>query len=338
MAVLSFLFPDYHELSVRLELVPINNAIVFSQYWPISYQISYPSLIDQKFELSCDPLGNSTLCTPFLTVTNALNNFTTELQNLHFFYNEQDISTRSGRSLLSFFGDIMYYITGRATDSQLESFRVNFKEITRHIQNLELYNHGIHTTLSKYTRAITRLADESKLAFTDVHNAINNILQRENSIFSTLIRNMKSFITFLLQLDAHLVSNIHNFLLHYRYHEAYACCNQNKLPRSLVTPQILDKELSLLKIKLRNKNLTVAPTFTQQHAYEFPITSCAYSASDILVHIKIPLIDQSTPTAFYELLAFPLAAENETCSFQLNTTHAIMTSTTVFPIKQSDFR
>lgn len=340
-AVQSSLSPSYHQLSVGLELLPVKEAIVYTQYWPISYKIPFPQTVDHKFVLSCDPLRNSKLCSPFLMLTNALNNFTAELNALHFFNNEPPSPLRNERSLLPFLGDFMHFLIGTTTDNQLENFRLNFKEVTRHIQNLEAHEQGIHTTFSNFSHAITRLANESRIAFADVKTAMKNILDHENSIFSTLFNSsnqMQNFITFLLQLDTHFVNNLQHFLSHYSYHTAYFQCNQNRLPRSLIAPSILQSDLTLLRTKLRVKNLTISPTFSIQTAYDLPITSCVYTDTHILVHVKIPLIPLSTTPGLFHLLSFPLAAENETCNLQLNTTYAIITSDSVFPLSTNDFK
>lgn len=341
LAISLTLTPEIHQLSVGLELIPVKDSIIFSQFWPLSYNVPLPDFPVHSWEISCNPLNSSKMCAPFLSISKALTNFSLELQNLHFFNNEHKNTFRNQRSLFPFLGTALHWLTGTATDDELQTFRLNYKQISDHVKILESHEQGIANTLANFSAAINQLADQSSLAFSDINKAMQHIIANENEVFSNILSNtntLQSFIMLLLQIDTHAVNNLQQLLFHYKFHNAFQQCNNNKLPRTLIAPETLLSDLMNLRSKLRAKNLDISPTFSIDNAYELHTTACVYSDSDILIHVKIPIIPVNYDTALFKTLSFPIASQNETCTIQVNYSYIIMTNNEIFPLGDTDLQ
>jgi len=329
-------FPTHFSLGIHLS--PINQAIIYQQLWPLHYTVPLPNLQYHSLNISCDPLKNSKTCAPLKLLINAMNNITHDLHNLRF-HEEPDISTRTQRSLLPFIGTAMNYLFGTATTSQLQENRFNFQELKRHIQILEGNQQGMHSVLSNFSNAISHLASNSQLALKDVQNAITHIINNEQSIFQTIfsdVNHIRSFIELIIQIDTVSAHQTHYFISKFKFHQAINRCHQNLIPNTLISPELLEKDLLRLKSKLYSRSSTITPAFSVTNAYELPIVQCAVSKETLLVQINIPVIRSEPSWTLYKITTFPLASRNQTCEINLNATFSLVSRDHNIPLTSAD--
>lgn len=91
-------------------------------------------------------------------------------------------------------------------------------------------------------------------------------------------------------------------------------CKQHQLPSEMMIPKVLTSDLHKLDRELETSNQGLAiPVDDVTRYYQLPISDCAISNDEIIVHLRVPITQRGERWELYELITFPFAWHNQTC-------------------------
>lgn len=134
----------------------------------------------------------------------------------------------------------------------------------------------------------------------------NNTVRSQNELWNLIW----------ILLDFQTADNLKIFQLvrQFKKRDIMNTCNQNSIPIAVIEPTVLYKDLLTLQKQLNARGQDLAiPVKDVSRLYQIPICDCTLSHNNIIIHVKIPIIQQTKQWTLFELKTTPFKWDQETC-------------------------
>ena len=198
---------------------------------------------------------------------------------------------------IEFFGKIFKFCCDVTLDSQLIPLEENEHRISEVYEKLGDAVIEDHKTLFSFQTEINTIAGRTSESIIEI--------RRKSEIWSkrTEIKNA-------------IAHEIELLIAHYRQLTHY--CHSSHIPVNVITPQILKTDLLKVRGELEKhgKELAIGMNKIIEY-YKVPIASCQILNDEIVITIKIPVIEANTKYEMFEPLAIPFVYESEICQIKI---------------------
>ena len=216
---------------------------------------------------------------------------------------------RSKRSLFPFLGDIIGFIAGTPTETDINTIRNNIKTLS---ENQGKVQHVVNQSLSLINMTHHRVVENRK-RINKISNAVNGIVDTLNKVKKELHINLnyREFLDFYLQLNS-VINSAGELIteLNFYMEELQLQLNMlslGKISPITIKPEKLRNTLLAIKEKLpENLRLPFNPKSEIWEYYRMLTSSVIFDNDRILVIINVPLINRGTQFEVYKVYNMPI--------------------------------
>lgn len=227
---------------------------------------------------------------------------------------------RSPRAV-EFVGEALEWCCGVATTHKLQSLHARQHDVEAVVAKLQkglgrelaaLVNTSVafETFQKEYERNEKFMIDHVKL-MEEAHGETMQVLGEEDMEIQAVVHRMYQ----------NLVHNVNTVRL-VRRQNIINSCRANQLPHAIVTPQVLQQDLTNLEYNLTKSGYQLAvPTEDVQSYFQLPIVDCAFTEEWVTITIKVPISKAEHEWQLKELITVPFAWGNQTCEIPLKSVY-----------------
>ncbi|KAL1487645.1 hypothetical protein ABEB36_015689 [Hypothenemus hampei] len=301
------------------------DSITYEATIPLSYKTVWPSPLDEPPNKTGHDCNSSLSITCILQHQIALlsTTFTQELRLLDNTFSFKDSQPTTSappktKRSLDFIGQGFSWCCGLATHEKLQLVADNEARLEKRVHSLTDNIGTILRTVSEDSHSFRHYEKQMQTALSKTEQQIQNIGAHFNHLQNT---------TFFLEHHQHLLStsiarneftSLHHSIMLARLlrkQSIFTACKERKLPSTIVHPKILQQDLTRLRNDLRNSNHDLAIPITDLSSYyHLPIAECSFTKSQLLILLKVPIIQEGNYWKLFELISVPFAWYNQTCS------------------------
>lgn len=328
------------EISAGAYWVPLPEVIAYEASIPLTYVSSWNSE-EVRYESkkhNCN--SNNSDWVEFCSVINHLDKMSAAVDTEFFLLSKNwNINTLKNISLsakqnrmkrsIEFIGDFASFCCNIATQKKLDSLVMNENDLQ---QQMDKINSGLGKTLKAVSdnshnfeilnKQFSESFRQTEEKIQQVDNFLNDfqitVNKREDEIFQLLwilldfeLKNNKRFIQIVRELKQLEITN---------------SCKKNLIPTSVISPKVLHADLQKLRSELTTVNQDLAiPLKSLAKMYQLPICDCALVNNNLVVHIKVPIIQMNRDWELFELAVAPFKWHNETCLIDHDTLYVAVT-------------
>jgi hypothetical protein len=319
------------EITAGVQWNPLPQAILYEATIPIVYRTKTLPRPEDKLTARGSPefceKEDSTFCKVLNIIDETdqhLGNFLNHLEdNIAQEFRQQPASPR--KRSLDFVGEFAEWCCGVATQRRLESVALGEAYLQKRLQVLQtglmesLKNLGDESeTFQGYSNNITDCFDQVSSRLQRITKAINIEKSQESKKVDNLMDNLAAGITHTLanMKKTFRLANIIQQL------DTLNSCRLHHIPIHVVKPSVLKADLQKLQERLatHNHRLTIDPSEVTAY-YELPICDCTFTADEITLRIKVPIVRRDRQWKLLETVTTPFAWKNATCKLMHDVTY-----------------
>src|SRR3978361_798565 len=161
-------------------------------------------------------------------------------------------------------------------------------------------NSGLEASLkaiAENSEHFAELNEQNAKTFADTENKLKEMQRVVNKLQNNTVRNQNEMWNLIwILLDFQTADNLKfvQLVRQFKKRDIINACNHNLIPVAVIEPTVLYNDLLTLKKQLiaRGQDLAI-PAKDLSRLYQIPICDCTLSHSNILIHIKIPVLQHS---------------------------------------------
>lgn len=224
---------------------------------------------------------------------------------------------------IDFIGDFASFCCNIATQKKLDAIVMDEASLQ---EQMDKVNVGLEKTLKVVSDNSERFVEMNK-QYAQVFKETEKKMKTVESYVNGLERDMMKEENTMFQLVWALLDfqreNSNKFIRvmrQFKEIDIINSCKKNLIPVAVVNPKVLHGDLRKLEKHLNQANQQLAiPTSKLSRMYQLPICDCTVSGGNLVVHVKVPIIQLNRSWKLYELAVIPFRWNNETCIIEHNT-------------------
>ena len=224
---------------------------------------------------------------------------------------------------IDFIGDFASFCCNIATQRKFDSLVMQEESVKKQMLRI---NSGLEASLkaiAENSEHFAELNEQNAKTFADTENKLKEMQRVVNKLQNNTVRNQNEMWNLIwILLDFQTADNLKfvQLVRQFKKRDIINACNHNLIPVAVIEPTVLYNDLLTLKKQLiaRGQDLAI-PAKDLSRLYQIPICDCTLSHSNILIHIKIPVIQHSKQWTLFELKTTPFKWDQETCIIEHGT-------------------
>lgn len=292
-----------------------NNAILYENTMPIMYEMIWKE--DEETMKLDSPTKWSTCyenatCMLAKTLSDYKQAIDSQISKL-----EPNIGQASKEKRFSIIKWILKACCGVATEDDFETLYRDEERVEVHVDDMRKALHSDHrsiqniiTSADTLSKDFSGLMSNAKHEVTDVMMDMAKLSQKEDMIVANTLS---------------IYKQINRLTKKIRKNLATTSCQNKKIPATMVTPEMLMKDLIKIEEGANKEGWELAiPTRNIGKYYGIAIAACVITIERLVVRIKVPVQEKNRKWKLYEVIPLPIGDKNTTCEKQPQSTRIIV--------------
>lgn len=226
---------------------------------------------------------------------------------------------------LDFVGDALEWCCGVATTEKFKSVSTNERQITHQINTLQSALSGTINAITETSEQFQAFHKKTWLAFNQTEERIKKLEKYLSNLGSTVAKENDlehEILMSMLHIQFHYVHNVIRFSRQFQRQTIIATCDAHKIPKHIVSHNILLANLQKLEIELEKDHQRLSiPTSELEKYYQLQISDCSFTSRNIFLNIRVPIVSAQSMWEVFELIATPFAWKHQKCSIKKEITY-----------------
>lgn len=233
---------------------------------------------------------------------------------------------------IDFIGDFASFCCNIATQKKFDSLVIREETLRKQMFKI---NKGLESSLkmiAKNSQHFNELNSQNKKIFTATENKIKDIQNIINKFQNNTIREQHEIWNLIgVMLEFQNENNVRfvQLVRQFKRQDIINACNRNLIPTAIINPATLYNDLLTLQQQLHEKGQDLAVKSQDVSTlYQLPICDCSLTSTNIIIHIKIPIIQNYKQWVLFELKTTPFKWSHDTCIIDHNTLYMAVSQNT----------
>lgn len=301
-------FEEVHEAIMYEKSIPLiyTQDINNDYYENLEQTWNIQKYCDKKNNNYCDIMNQS------LKLLKLINNNIRE--NEADMTNTYEKETSRAKRGIQILGNMVHFCCNVATEKQLKNLYTNEEMLNNQINKFKDVLASDHLDLQNITSELNKYTKNTKINIDTVKQAFQIFVKEERS--NDMIEKFThgNEIQGLQEIIFNLLTIILKFTNYERDSNTHLHCKLQKIPQRIVLPAIFYKDIKKLSNILEKDGFKlVIPLDNLSAYYNLPITECQFSKTQILIKIKIPIIEKLAKWKLYQYVPAHFKFKESVC-------------------------